>query len=219
MAFNQLLDFIDNLDTSIKHIVMFYEEPEYAKLVQIKFLNDGLKRGECCVYVARDEDDLAITKADMVESGIDVDYHVKKGLLQFYIRKPTIVDNESYKQARTAFQEEIEKTFAILQDGNDSLVTCPKIRGVGSISRDVFTMEQGKTSRNAEALTSQLLVEKLFQSENTASFEGMWMCAYQNDDIFADMDKEWMPELLASHDSVLYLPKLSNGIALDVRKQ
>lgn len=45
------------------------------------------------------------------------------------------------------------------------------------------------------------------------------MCAYQVDDIFADMDKEWMTELLASHDAVLYLPKLSNGIALDVRKQ
>ena len=207
---------------------MFYEEPEYAKLVQIRFLNDGLKRGECCVYAARDDDDITITKADMVESGIDVDYHIGKGLLQFYLRKPAIIDRESYKQARNRFQMEIEKTFAGLQEGSNTssaTITCPRIRGVGSISRDVFlTMKQGEASRNAEAVSSQLMVEKLFQSETTAapssSFDGIvWMCAYLVDHIFEDMDKGWMAELLASHDAALFLPKLSNGIALDVRKQ
>lgn len=161
MAFNQLLDFIDNLDASIKHMVMFYEEPEYAKLVQIRFLNDGLKRGECCVYVAQDDDDLTITKADMIEFGIDIDYHMKKELLQFYIRKPTIIDKESYTRTRSTFQEEIENTFVSSQVGDNFDGTSPKIRGVGSTSRDVFTMKQEKTSRNAEALTSPLLMEKL----------------------------------------------------------
>jgi hypothetical protein len=197
---------------------MFYEEPEYAKLIQIRFLNEGLKRGECCVYAARDDDDLAFTKADMMESGIDVDSYTGKGLLQFYLRKPTIIDRESYQQARNTFENEIEKTFVSLQDDNNLTGTCPRIRGVGSISRDVFAVKQEETSNNAGAVTSQLLVEKLFQSEINTSFDGTWMCAYQVDHIFSDMDKEWMAELLTSHDAVLFLPKLSNGIALDVRK-
>jgi DcmR-like sensory protein len=218
MTHNPLLAFVDNLDTSAhRHIVMFYEEPEYAKTIQIRFLNDGLRRGECCVYAARDYDDLRIIKAGMIESGIDVDYNMKKALLQFYMRKPTVIDSESYKQARSAFQGEIERAFK-MQDGNDSTVICPKIRGVGSISRDVFSMKEGESSNRSEAAASQVMVERLFQQESTASFDGIWMCAYQVDDIFAAIDKEWMAELLATHDAVIYLPKLSNGIGLDIRK-
>jgi hypothetical protein len=46
----------------------------------------------------------------------------------------------------------------------------------------------------------------------------MWMCVYQVDNIAASMDEDWMAQLLDSHDLVLFLPKSSNGIALDVRK-
>jgi hypothetical protein len=219
MANNQLLDFLDNLDTSIhRHIVMFYEEPEYAKTIQIRFLNDGLRKEECCVYAARDEDDLRIMKAEMIESGIDVDYNMKKALLQFYLRKPTVIDNESYKQARSSFQGEIGGAFAKVQDGNDSAAICPKIRGVGSISRDVFSIKGVGSSNSSKAAASQLLVERLFQQEGSASFHGVWMCAYQVKDLIAAINEDWMAELLTTHDVVLFLPRFSNGFALDIRK-
>jgi hypothetical protein len=60
-------------------------------------------------------------------------------------------------------------------------------------------------------------VEKTFQSD-IDSFKGVWMCVYQVNDILASMDEEWMKQLLDSHDAVLFLRKLSNGIALDIRK-
>jgi hypothetical protein len=147
MVYNQLDDFLDTLDTSIiRHIVMFYEEPEYAKLVQMRFLDDGLNRGECCVYAARDEGDLLLTKREMADQGIDIDKYIMSGLLQFYIRKPHIIDTDSYKKGREAFQGAIVKQFASSQEKNSTL-TVPKIRGVGSIYRDIFSTKESKSSR------------------------------------------------------------------------
>jgi hypothetical protein len=216
MACNPLLDFLDNFDTAIyKHIVMFYEEPEYARLVQIRFLNDGLKNGECCVYAAPDYDNLCLTKAGMAQYGIDIDQYMKKGLLQLHVRRASVNDSESYRLARSAFQEEIENTFFSAR--NHSAAMPPRIRGVGSVFPYVFAKVENANSKTSSA-ASQLLVEKLFQSESTDSFGGVWMCAYQVDDILARMDEEWMKQLLISHDAVLFLQKLSNGIALDIKK-
>jgi hypothetical protein len=44
----------------------------------------------------------------------------------------------------------------------------------------------------------------------------MW--TYQVDSISEAMNEEWMAQMLDSHEAVLFLPKLSNGIALDLRK-
>jgi hypothetical protein len=216
LAFNQLLDFIDNLDTSIKHMVMFYEEPEYAKLVQMRFLSDGLKRGECCVYVPKDNDDQILTKTELIQSGVDVDSYMKKGLFQFYTHKPPINDKESYSRATGMFQDETKAIFRGSPDHPTEKL--PKIRGVGSMFRDVFANKENMNSRGAEAAATELLMERLFQYDGVVSFDGLWMCAYQVDNIHASLNETWMAQLMESHDAVLFLPKLSNGIALDLRK-
>ncbi len=92
----------------------------------------------------------------------------------------------------------------------------PRIRGVGSMSPYVFAEMENLNSR-VSLVTSQLLVEETFYS-NIDSFEGAWMCTYQVNDILASMDEEWMKRLLDNHDAILFLRKLSNGIALDIRK-
>ena len=211
MAYNQLNDFFDTFDSSIhKHIVMFYEEPEYAKQVQIRFINDGLKKGECSVYAARDDDDLLLTKRDMKDYGVDVEKFSASGHLQFFLSKPYIVDSESYRKGKAAFREATQKQFSNAQ--NNSSLTLLRIRGVGSIYRDLFF--DNEIERNYAMASSQLLVEKLFQLDNTSSFEGLWMCAYHIKDIAAEMEKEWMIELLRNHDVALFLREFSNGLAL-----
>ena len=69
-------------------------------------------------------------------------------------------------------------------------------------------------------LATQVLLERLIQSRNGSGseLEGVWMCVYQVDNIFKAMDEEWMAQLLDSHEAALLLPKLSNGIALDLRR-
>lgn len=192
MTFNQLDHFLENLDSSVrKHLVMFYEEPEYARKIQLRFINDGLKRGECSVYAARDDDDLVLTKRDMKDSGIDVEKFSASGHLQFYLNKPQIVDAESYNKGIAAFREAVAKQLS--KSRNNPTSTLPKIRGVGSIHRDLFY--NNDVEINHPMASSQLLTERLFQLNNTASFDGLWLCAYHVDDIHAQMDKEWMYEL------------------------
>lgn len=212
LAYNQLFSFLDNLDASkYRHIVMLYEEPEYARSVQTRFLNDGLENGECCVYTTQDYDNLCLTKTDMIQQGVDVDYYMKMGLLQFYVHNVSVNDSESYGRAISAFQKAIENTFLSAPDHSTAMP--PRIRGVGSMFTNAFAKIENLNSTAA----SQLLVEKTFQSDRDL-FEGIWMCAYQINNILTSMDEEWMKELLVSHDAVLFLRKLTNGIALDIRK-
>jgi hypothetical protein len=39
------------------------------------------------------------------------------------------------------------------------------------------------------------------------------------DNINAHMNNQWMADILNSHDAVLFLPKLSNGIALSLKRE
>ncbi|HXG07416.1 MAG TPA: MEDS domain-containing protein, partial [Nitrososphaera sp.] len=111
MEYNQLLDFIDNLDTIVhRHLVMFYEEPEYAKLVQMRFINTGLKKGECCIYVVNDEQDLLFIRREMIAYGIDVDQYGKRGLLHLHVKR-VAKDLESFKHSTRMICEGSTKKF------------------------------------------------------------------------------------------------------------
>ncbi len=212
MAYNQLLDFIDSVDTKVhRHIVMFYEEPEYAKLVLMRFLDDGLRKGECCIYFVQDEQDRLFTHMEMTGYGIDVDSYVKKGLLQLY-DKTNIKDLESFKRAISTIKKETaEKFFNYHQQSSQAL---PPIRGVGLSISQVSPDGDSGSQRMA---TVELQIERFFHNEALRSFNGAWICPYHLDNIDAQMEKKWMEDVLNNHDAVLFLPKLSNGIALDLR--
>lgn len=105
-------------------MVMFYEEPEYARLVQIKFLNHGLRNGECCIYVAPDDD---LTRPEMIESGIDVGNYEKQGLLQFHTQQSAISGVESYDRAVSELQKTVRDTFFAAQ-GKSTTSTLPSSR-------------------------------------------------------------------------------------------
>ena len=215
MSHNHVIDFIDNLNTDeIKHIVLFYEEPEYSRLVEIRFLNNGLKRGEMCIYSASDNDDLQLTQIEMQENGVDVAKYSEKGLLQFHVRLPKISDAESYKAARAEYGQLIQTTFLTAPNHDNAMPD--RMRGVGSVHPFVFVNKI--THSRQSAASSQLLVEHYFQSEVRKAYQGMWMCKYQIDDIMDSMSEDFMKQLLDTHDAVLFLRKFQNGIAMDIRK-
>ena len=37
-----------------KHIVLFYEEPEYGRMILFEFIKSGLIKGERCIYVSEE---------------------------------------------------------------------------------------------------------------------------------------------------------------------
>lgn len=210
-----MFDFVDNLEPSdFNHIVMFYEEPEYARLVKIRFLSNGLKNGECCIYSAPANEDLWLTKTALLQYPLDVDHYMNMGILQLHSRTPSIIDRESCGLAIKEFREAIVNTFYRAPQHSSIMPT--KVRGVGS--RQPYVFADKILIKKGLMAASQLLLEEVWQSESKHSFEGMWMCEYYLDDITGSMDEHWMKHLLATHDAVLFLRKLSNGIALDIRK-
>lgn len=221
MTYNQLFDFLDKLDTSKhKHILMLYEEPESARLVQMRFINSGLEKRECNVYVSSDNESISDIKRDMVEYGIDVASQIQRGLLQFHVWKNQISDEESYRHENMLFFQAVAKTFFSSSAAYQIPPTLPAIRGVSTVFQNTFVKENedrdSDTSNNNGA--TRLLMERLFHRLDLPLFNGAFLCAYQVDNISAKMDKEWMKELLTNHDAVLFLPAMSNGLALDLKK-
>src|SRR5215467_981827 len=79
--FEQPLNFVRKLKHG-KHIVLFYEEPEYARMILFEFIKSGLNKGERCIYVS--DEDKEIVKREMSDAGINVDQFTKNDLLSIH---------------------------------------------------------------------------------------------------------------------------------------
>ncbi len=193
---------------------MFYEEPECAKLIQLRFLKNRLTRGECAVYVVDDEQDLPLIKTAMVDYGIDFDNYSKRGLLHLPV-KENIQSLDDFKRAYGAIFEGMAKKFFNYFHQKSLPQSLPPIRGVGIAIPNAFVAQHSYPHSTA---TAQLQIERFFHNGNRHSFNGTWMCHYQVDNIEVELDKQWMEDMLNSHDAMIFLRKLSNGLALDLRK-
>jgi len=76
---SELIKFIDDIDKK-KHIVHFFEDPDYAKTIHFKFLQNGLEKQEICIYALDDEPE--VVEKEMIDFGIDVEKFKKEKLLR-----------------------------------------------------------------------------------------------------------------------------------------
>jgi KaiC/GvpD/RAD55 family RecA-like ATPase len=61
---------------------MFYEDPEYARMILFEFIKCGLTKKEQCIYVS--EEDKETVKREMSDAGIKVDEFIKNNLLSIH---------------------------------------------------------------------------------------------------------------------------------------
>src|SRR5918992_1693774 len=66
----QIFDLLDKLHGD-NNLVIFYEEPEYAHMVEYHFIKTGLEKGESCKYTTHEED-IHVIEQDMADFRIDV---------------------------------------------------------------------------------------------------------------------------------------------------
>ena len=59
------LKFIDTLGGK-KHIVLYYENPKFGKVIQFKFLMDGLLKGENSIYAMNNEENHTSVEYEMI---------------------------------------------------------------------------------------------------------------------------------------------------------
>src|SRR3989442_13856054 len=98
------LKFLDSLD-DYKHMVLFYEKPESGRMIQFRFIKNGLLKGQHAIYITHEGTNITLIENEMTKSGIDVDHFKKKKLL--YIRQ--IPDPRNYREGSWIAYDKIIK--------------------------------------------------------------------------------------------------------------
>jgi hypothetical protein len=172
------LGFIDSIDSK-KHVLLAYSEPNFAKKLEYRFINNGLLKGEHCIVLTHDK--TKFIEQEMLEHDVDVEKFEEKGFLHVYnIADPT----EHRVSILDGFKELVK---VILSDSK------PPYRIVGRITYDVKT-EGG--------ISIACHFENLFHSSMFGNFDGSVLCTYDLNDIQAnDRWQQWLTQLKNCHDA------------------
>ena len=81
--FEEPLTFVNLLDTS-KHIVLYYVNSEFGKIVQFEFIKQGLLKGETASIVFLIMRAKSKIENEMYQYGIDVKYFIKRDILTIF---------------------------------------------------------------------------------------------------------------------------------------
>lgn len=179
------MEFISSLKEK-KHLMLFYEDPESAKLLEFLFLKQGLDSGETCIY-ATSEDSGSIILS-LLRYGIPPESFFTKKIQVFHIPPVSGTSEEIVLQCKkqiTKMLSDLKKPFRI----------------VSRIVADVST-EQG--------IIAELEIEKCVHG-CFEDFGGSIMCPYDISTIEKKNRLEWVQSLYSQHHAVIYLPKMGES--------
>jgi DcmR-like sensory protein len=185
--------FVDSVDTR-KHIALFYQESEYARLIEFRFLKNGLMRGEQCVYATGEDSGAIVLK--MLSYGIPFEYLESKKLrvLQLhdgFTSREQILENS---------KKNMQSVFAGLKS---------PFRIVSRIISDVNTLV---------GMSIELELEKKVH-QCIGDLGGSVMCPYDLSKIESSRRKEWLKEIRENHHETIYAPKFGHGGVLSNKDQ
>jgi MEDS: MEthanogen/methylotroph, DcmR Sensory domain len=190
----QVLQFIDNLSDRT-HSVIFYEDLEYGRAIQYRYMKVGLLNGEKCVITTH-EDDAELTEKEMIDFGIDVEHHKKANLLQIL----KIRDPREHPQGLVNGIEQLRRQ--LWTDPNTSL--------------RIFTRFIKKVDDDEEK-EANMFVERTVHTF-FEKFPHSVMCPYPVKDIKSAIDGEWMQNHLRNHHAAFFAFKNGKGLAMDLRQ-
>lgn len=174
----EALGFIDSIDSK-KHMLLAYSEPNFAKKLEYRFINNGLLNGESCIVLTHYK--TKFIEEEMQEYGIDVKKYEENGRLHVYRTADPTMHRESILEG---FKEIVK---IILSDSK------PPYRVVGRIMHDVKT-EGG--------ISIACCFENLFHSSMFRNFDGSVLCTYDLSDIQEnDRWQQWLTQLSNHHDA------------------
>src|SRR5215831_10648655 len=73
---------IEHHGKECQHILLFYEEIEYARVISFQFIKCGLEDKKMCSYLS--DEDVETVKREMAYNGVDVNKFTMNGLLHIY---------------------------------------------------------------------------------------------------------------------------------------
>lgn len=187
------IKFIDLLDSK-KHIALLYEDSEYARMIEFRFLKNGLERGEQCLYATEGDSGSIVLK--MLRYGIPLEYFESKKLRVYQIHQSYGSRDEIMKSCKN----DMGMILSDLQ---------PPFRIVSRIVSDVSTI-------------TGMSVELELECETHRRFEdigGSVMCPYDLSKIESSQRKEWIAELVKNHHEVIYASRFGEGEVVSTKPE
>jgi hypothetical protein len=173
--------FLNSVDTN-RHILLLYDEPDYARKVEFEFIKKGLDKGEHCVYATEEDPGMVILK--MINHGMPVVDSIKKNLHVYQM-------HDQFDDANGPVEGYRNNLKRILADSKSPF------RIVGRIVPDVSNMD---------GISLQLELEKDTHA-NFDKFGGSIMCIYDISKIEKSRRKEWVDTLALTHHNIIYATK------------
>ena len=184
------LEFVDTIDIG-SHAVLFYENPDFARNIEYRYILNGLQKGESCVYTTHHREPQSILQ-QMKEFGIDVEKYTQKNQL----RVIKITDPRDHPDGIWAGLEQIRHEVF------DGIKT--PIRLVSRFIRQIESEDDIKTNmmfeRKIQSAFDGNLTEGFFGNFN--KFEGSFICPYHISP--SDFHSEWMINHIKNHHDVIF---------------
>ena len=179
------IKYIESLEVR-QHLMLFYEDPEYARLIEFLFLKHGLESHEDCIYATDEDSGMIVLR--LLRYGIPLDAFLSKKIQVFQLRpisgKPDQMLTECKKEV-TRILSGIRRPF----------------RMVSRIVSDVTTID---------GMSVELDLERCVH-ECFDDFGGTLMCPYDISMIEKTKKLEWVNALYSTHHAVIYIPKNGEG--------
>lgn len=179
------LKFVEELDDR-KHLVLLYDDPEYARKIEFQFIKKGLESDEHCIYAT--EEDPGFIMLAMINNGIAVSDYLQNNLLHIY----QITDSTESGDLLSNAKKNLER---ILSDSK------PPFRVVARIVSDIST---------AEGMSAELKLEHDFH-KSFDGFDGTVICPYDITKIENNKIDQAIPSLFKTHHATIYALKSRQG--------
>jgi hypothetical protein len=189
---SQVFDILDDLNGK-SYCVIFYEEPEHARMVEYHFIHTELQKGEYCIYTTH-EDDISIIENTMADFGTDVEgYNRPRKLYVCRIGDPRLDPLgllQGVENLRRSIIGESKRPFRI-------------------VSRFICNIE------SKEDKLANMFVEGTVHS-SSEKYNGFFMCPYPVSNIQSAIEGAWMQNLLRNHHTAIFIFKGDKGLAMDL---
>lgn len=192
------LTFVDTIDLG-SHVVLFYEDPEYGRSIEFRFIRNGMLKGEHCIYATHED----LKTIEVMMAGADID--IESNLLHTYCTKNLAQHPESLSEG---FEKFIDTIFADAR---------PPFRVVSIL--EVDTEDQMRANMEIEHKVHAAFEGRLIDPHyaRLRNFPGSIMCPYSVDRIEPERLAELLGDILANHHAAIFAPKSSSGIGLNIR--
>jgi MEDS: MEthanogen/methylotroph, DcmR Sensory domain len=184
------IKFLDRMKGN-DHIVLLYDNQKYADLIIARYLLNGLKKGESCIFFTPDKPETIEER--LSAEGIDVDSYKQKNSLRIHCIERSDMNKLDALRTLKRLREESTKDMK------------PPYRFVGRTITDTGTIEGMKLG---------LAVEKMGH-EHFEDFDCSQMCYYDISGIEQSMRGEWISGLLKNHHHIIYASEPDKAVAFE----